>query len=47
MFSILFCYVLSSLPNAAAFIAEIQIRAGVMSLAVFVFILYRLRLNSR
>jgi hypothetical protein len=47
MFSIFLCYVLNFLPNAAALIGEIQIRATVMSLAVFVFILYRLRLNSR
>lgn len=47
MFTILFCYVLSLLPYAAALIAEIQIRAVMMSLAVFIFILYHLRINSR
>jgi hypothetical protein len=47
MVSILFCFVLSSLPRAVALIAEIQIDAIVMSLAVFAFIFYRLRHYSR
>jgi hypothetical protein len=47
MFSALICFALSSLPHAAPLIAEIQIDALVMSLAVFGFVILRLRVDSR
>jgi hypothetical protein len=47
MFSALFCFALRSLPHAAPLVAEIQMDALAMSLAVFGFVIFRLWVDSR
>jgi hypothetical protein len=47
MFSALLCFAFHTLPHAAPIVAEIQRDALVMSLGVFVFVILRLRVDSR
>jgi hypothetical protein len=47
MFSALLCFAFRSLLHAAPLVAEIQMNALVMSLAVFGFVIFRLRVDSR
>jgi hypothetical protein len=48
MFTILICLAHTFLPNAAALVAQVEIFAAVMSVAVFGFIAYQSRRsNSR
>ena len=47
MFTILICLADTFLPNAAALVAQVEIFAAVMSVAVFGFIAYQSRRNSR
>jgi hypothetical protein len=47
MFSALLCFALRSLPHAAPLVAEIQMDALAMSLAVFGFVIFRLWVDSR
>jgi hypothetical protein len=47
MFTILICLAHTFLPDAASFVAQVEIFATVMSVAVFAFIVYQSRRNSR
>jgi hypothetical protein len=47
MFTILICLAHTFLPNAASLVAQVEIFAAVMSVAVFAFIAYYSRRNSR
>jgi|HubBroStandDraft_1064217.scaffolds.fasta_scaffold40338_2 hypothetical protein len=47
MFSALLCLAFRTLPHAAPLVAEIQMDALVMSLAVFGFVIFRLWVDSR
>jgi hypothetical protein len=47
MFSALLCFALRCVPHAAPLVAEIQMDALAMSLAVFAFVIFRLGVDAR